>query len=161
MITRLPTRPIAHPTTGIRRTARLTGQRGLAPATELVIIFPALIVLLGVIVGGSRIWFARSVVTDAAYSGARAASLERTTQQARVAGGKATTQRMEMRGITCLQTTVDLDLDGFRTPIGTPASVTEQIHCRVAIGDVLVPGLPGSMMITGRGSSPIDTYRER
>jgi hypothetical protein len=68
---------------------------------------------------------------------------------------------MAMRGITCLQTSVDLDLSGFDKPIGTPASVTERIRCRVAIGEVLVPGLPGSMMITVRGSSPIDSYRER
>lgn len=144
-----------------RRTARSTGQRGLAPATELVIILPALIVLLGVIVAGARIWFARSVVTDAAYSGARAASIERTAQQAESAGRAATQQRLAMRGITCLRTDVDLDLTGFGAPIGTPASVSERIDCRLAIGAVLVPGIPGSMMITGRGSSPIDSYRER
>lgn len=146
---------------GSRGWARHGSQRGLAPATELVIIFPALILLLGVIVGGSRIWFARSVVTDAAYSGARAASIERDAEQADVAGRTATTQRLDMRGITCLRTRVDLDLAGFGVPAGTPASVTEQIRCRVAIGNVLVPGMPGSMMITGHGSSPIDSYRER
>lgn len=142
-------------------TGRGSGERGLAPATELVIIFPALIVLLGVIVAGGRIWFARSVVTDAAYSGARAASIERDVQQARAAGQTATQQRLSMRGITCLQVGVDLDLSGFGTPVGVPASVSERIRCRVAIGDVLVPGIRGSMMITGHGSSPIDTYRER
>lgn len=146
---------------GLFSRLRRTGQRGLAPATELVIIFPALIVLLGVIVGGARIWFARSVVTDAAYSGARAASIERDAGQANAVGHNATVQRLNMRGITCLQTSIDLDLSGFSAPVGTPASVTEQIHCQVSIGNVLVPGMPGSMMIVGRGTSPIDTYRER
>ena len=141
--------------------SRRTGQRGLAPATELVIVFPALIVLLGVIVAGGRIWFARSVVTDAAYSGARAASLERDAGQAAAAGHNATVQRLDMRGITCLRTRIDLDLSGFQAPAGTPASVTEQIQCRLSIGNVLVPGMPGSMPIVGHGSSPIDTYRER
>lgn len=142
------------------RAGHLT-QRGLSPATELVIVFPALILLLGVIVGGARIWFARSVVTDAAYSGARAASIERGIDQAESAGRNATIQRLAMRGITCLRTRVDLDLSGFDTPVGTPASVSERIRCRLAIGEVLVPGLPGSLIITGRGSSPIDSYRER
>jgi len=146
---------------GLRGKSTRTGQRGLAPATELVILFPALIVLLGVIVAGARIWFARSVVTDAAYSGARAASIERDAGQARAAGRDATVQRLDMRGVTCLQTRIDLDLSGFRAPVGTPASVTEQIHCRVSIGHVLVPGMPGSLMIIGHGASPIDTYRER
>lgn len=141
--------------------ARRSSQRGLAPATELVIIFPALIVLLGVIVAGGRIWFARSVVTDAAYSGARAASIERDAGRAKAVGHDATVQRLDMRGISCLQTSIDLDVTGFGAPVGTPASVTEQIRCRVSIGNVLVPGMPGSMMIIGHGSSPIDTYRER
>lgn len=143
------------------RRAQLSYQRGLAPATELVIIFPALIVLLGLIVAGGRIWFARSVVTDAAYSGARAASIERDAGQAVATGHDATVQRLDMRGISCLQTGIDLDVSGFAAPVGTPASVTEEIRCRVSIGDVLVPGMPGSMMIIGHGSSPIDTYRER
>ena len=146
---------------GLRRRARWTDQRGLAPATELVIVFPALIVLLGVIVAGGRIWFARSVVTDAAYSGARAASIERDAGQAKAVGRSATVQRLDMRGITCLRTRIDLDLSGFAAPVGTPSSVNEQINCRVSIGDVLVPGMPGSMMIIGHGTSPIDTYRER
>lgn len=148
-------------TAQLRSRIRRSSQRGLAPATELVIIFPALIVLLGVIVAGARIWFARSVVTDAAYSGARAASIERDAQQAQTAGRTATAQRLDMRGITCLQTSIDLDLTGFGVPVGEPASVTEQIRCRVSIGHVLVPGIPGSMLISGRGSSPIDSYRER
>lgn len=140
---------------------RRTRERGLAPATELVIIFPALIVLLGVIVAGARIWFARSALTDAAYSGARAASIERDVQQAESAGQATTRQRLAMRGITCLQTSVDLDLTGFATPVGEPASVSERIRCRLAVGNVLVPGMPGSMLITGHGSAPIDSYRER
>ncbi|GAB3917282.1 membrane protein [Microlunatus endophyticus] len=138
-----------------------TCQRGLAPATELVIILPALIILLGVIIGGARIWFARSVVTDAAYSGARAASLERDPRSAGTAGRDATGQRLAMRGITCVQTSVDLDVSGFGQPVGRPASVTERIRCQVDLGNLLVPGLPGSMTITGQGSSPIDSYRER
>lgn len=140
---------------------RRTRERGLAPATELVILLPALIVLLGLIVGGSRIWFARSVVIDAAYSGARAASLERETRQADSAGRSATSRRLSMRGITCLRTSVHLDLSGFSAPIGTPASVREKLTCKVEIGHFLAPGLPGSMTIIGRGSAPIDSYRER
>lgn len=141
--------------------ARRTVQRGVAPATELVIIFPALIVMLGVIVAGGRIWFARSVVTDAAYSGARAASIERDVHQAARSGRTATEERLRMRGITCLHTDIDLDLTGFGAPVGSPASVTERIRCRLAVGDLLVPGMPGTMMIKATGASPLDSYRER
>lgn len=133
----------------------------MAPATELVIIFPALILLLGVIVAGGRIWFVRSAVTEAAYSGARAASIERTVQQAKSAGRSATDRELGMRGVDCGRGRVDLDLTGFGAPVGTPASVNETVRCRIALRDVLVPGLPGTMEITGRGSSPIDSYRER
>jgi hypothetical protein len=136
-------------------------ERGLAPATELVIIFPALILLLGVMVAGGRIWFTRSAVTESAYSGARAASIERTPAVARSAGLAATRRQLDIRGVDCLNERVDLDLTGFGAAVGVPASVTERIRCQVPLHDVLVPGLPGTLAISGHGSSPIDTYRER
>ncbi len=51
---------------------------------------------------------------------------------------------------------VALDLKGFATHVGTPASVTATITCRVeALG---LPGLP-SVTVAATMRSPIDSYR--
>jgi Flp pilus assembly protein TadG len=133
----------------------------LSPAIELAVLLPALLLLLGIIVAGARLWFLRSTVAEAAYSGARAASLERSADRAGSAGRQASLEELDEHGARCHSRSIELDLDGFSRPVGRPAAVGVQVSCRVDFGDVAVPGLPGSLMITARASSAIDSYRER
>ncbi len=48
-------------------------QRGAA-AVELALLVPALLLVLGLLVAGGRLWFARTTVNEAAQTAARAAS---------------------------------------------------------------------------------------
>jgi len=139
----------------------LVDQRGLSPAIELVVLAPALMILLGLLVTGARIWFVRSALSEAAYSGARAASIERSADRARSAGESALVDRLRTDGVDCRHRTITLDVGGFATPVGQPAAVSGTVRCQVSFGDVLLPGFPGSVWLTGRSSAAIDTYRER
>ena len=63
-------------------------QRGAA-SVELVILVPVLVLMLGLLVAGGRLWFARATVVEASQSAARAASLARSSGEARDAGRRA------------------------------------------------------------------------
>jgi len=136
-------------------------QRGLSPGVELVILLPALLILIGVTVAGGRLWLTRSTIDQAAYSAARAASIERDGAQAAAQGRAAAVAELHTDGVHCAQRSITLDTAGFHSAIGTPSAVHAILRCRVQLGDAAVPGLPGSMMLTGRASVPIDSYRER
>ena len=43
--------------------------------------------------------------------------------------------------------------------VGGEATVT--VQCSVQLGDLMVPGLPGTIQIERQVSSPVDTYRDR
>lgn len=136
-------------------------ERGLSPGVELVVLLPALLILIGVTVAGGRLWFARSTVNEAAYSAARAASLERSPGAARASGRAAVSAELRTDGVRCTGRSISLDTDGFRAPLGAAAAVDAVVRCRVSFADVTIPGMPGSMLITAHASAPIDSYRER
>lgn len=136
-------------------------ERGLAPATELVIIVPAVMILLGLVIAGGRIWFARSAVNEAAYSGARAASIERSAHAADVAGRQAAVAELGHHGLNCGDRSIETDVAGFAAPIGEAAQVGATVRCTVAFGDLLLPGMPGSIAFHGKAAAALDTYRER
>lgn len=146
----------------VERTGRRhRSERGLSPALELVLFVPVLMLIAAMIIAGGRIWFAKSIVNEAAYSGARAASIERSATDAGTAGQAATTAELSTQGLSCASTDIALDVSGFDTPVGQPASVTNTVRCRVPLAETALPGLPGSMLLVGHGTAAIDTYRER
>lgn len=135
-------------------------QRGAA-AVELTLLVPALLLMLGLLVAGGRLWFARTTVNEAAQTAARAASLARSTYAATAAGREAGAQSLETAGLRCRSTSVSINTAAFGVPAGTPSTVTSTITCSVDFSDVMLPGWPGSMELTGRGSAALDTYRSR
>jgi Flp pilus assembly protein TadG len=138
----------------------LRNQRGAA-AVELTLLVPALLLMLGLLVAGGRLWFARTTVNEAAQTAARAASLARSTYAATTAGREAGAQSLETAGLRCRSTSVSINTAAFGVPAGTPSTVTSTITCSVDFSDVMLPGWPGSMELTGRGSAALDTYRSR
>ena len=138
----------------------LRNQRGAA-AVELTLLLPALLLMLGLLVAGGRLWFARTTVNEAAQTAARAASLARSTYAATAVGREAGAQSLETAGLRCRSTSVSINTAAFGVPAGTPSTVTSTITCNVDFSDVMLPGWPGSMEITGRGSAALDTYRSR
>ena len=106
---------------------------------------PALLLTLGLLVAGGRVWFARTTVNEAAHSAARAASLARSAGEAAAAGRSAGAQSLATGGLRCASTASEVNTAAFGVPVGTPATVTAAVRCRVAFADLLLPGLPGSI----------------
>jgi Flp pilus assembly protein TadG len=136
------------------------GQRGAA-AVELTLLVPALLLMLGLLAAGGRLWFARTTVNESAQTAARSASLERSAYAGTTAGREAGVQSLATAGLRCQSTSVVINPTAFGVPAGTASAVTSTISCVVDFSDVLLPGWPGSMELTGRGSAALDTYRGR
>jgi Flp pilus assembly protein TadG len=135
-------------------------QRGAA-AVELTLLVPALLLILGLLVAGGRLWFARTTVNEAAQTAARAASLARSSTAAIAAGRDAGSQSLATAGLRCRSTSVSVSTAAFSVPVGPPSTVTSTILCLVDFSDVFLPGFPGSLQLTGHGSAALDTYRSR
>ena len=128
---------------------------------ELTLVVPALVLVLGLLVAGGRLWFARSTVVEAAQSAARAASLARSAGTAGAEGRAAGQASLRTAGLVCSSTTVQVGTAAFAVPVGTPATVRATVSCTVPLGDVVLPGLPGSIQLDGEGAAALDTYRSR
>lgn len=135
-------------------------QRGSA-TVELALVVPALVLVLGLLVAGGRIWFARTSVVEAAQTAARAASLARTAGAAGTEGRDAGRASLGTAGLRCRDVAVQVGTAAFAVPVGTPATVTAEVRCTVPLADVLLPGLPGAVALDGRGAAALDTYRAR
>lgn len=127
---------------------------------EVVILAPALALFLGLIIAGGRLAVAHQAVEAAAAQAARAASIARTQDEGLTAAQSAATPALGAQGLNCVASEVTVDVAGFATPAGTPASVGATVTCQVSLADTL-PGLPGSVGVTATVRSALDTYRER
>lgn len=135
-------------------------QRGSA-TVEVALLVPALLITLGLLAVGGRIWFARTTVNEAASSAARAASLARSAGEASTAGRDAAARSLGTEGLRCTWTAVDVSTGAFAVPAGTPATVTTSVRCRVAYADLILPVVPGGIELEASGASALDTYRSR
>ena len=142
------------------RRRRSPDQRGSA-SVELALLVPALVIMLGLLVGGGRLWLARTAVNEAAQSAARSASLARTAQQALADGRAAGRESLSTTGLSCQDQTIAVDADAFGIAVGQPATITSDVRCTVPFEDVFLPGMPGSITVAAKGSSALDTYRSR
>lgn len=135
-------------------------ERGAA-AVELALIVPVLVLLLGVVVGGARVWLARTTVEQLAAGAARAGSLARTPGEAVVAAEALVHAHAAAEGLRCLELGVEVDARSLANPPGTPAQVEVRVSCAVGLADLIVPGWPGRITVSAAGVSVVDTYRGR
>jgi Flp pilus assembly protein TadG len=142
------------------RVQRFRGERGSA-TIEAVIVVPAFMLFVALIVCAGRYAMARQVVESAAAESARSASIARSHSAANGDARAAAERSLHDQQLRCASQQVWVDTSGFETPAGTPASVTATISCVVDIGDLTLPGIPGTRVITASVTSTIDTYRER
>ncbi|MGD8216043.1 TadE/TadG family type IV pilus assembly protein [Aestuariimicrobium sp. Y1814] len=133
------------------------GSRGMSPAVEAVVIVPLVLLLVGVMTAGFRLWQGRAEVTDVAGAAARAASQARSTAEA----NRRIQAVVGSNPLPCDNPRVSADLSGFGRPAGADAQVAVTITCRVAFADLLVPGLPGGRQVSATGTAPLDPYRKR
>lgn len=139
---------------------RRRGERGSA-SLELVVIAPVLLVFIGVLIYGGRLALAGQAVQQAADEAARTASISRSQDEADRTAAKSARATLAQQDLDCTVVRVHVDTSGFNAPLGQDASVTATVTCPVRVGDLAVPGLPGTKTVTATAVSPIDTWRER
>jgi hypothetical protein len=141
--------------------AKRRGERGNA-ALELVILAPVIVLLIGMVVAAGRTTIAQGSVDAAARDAARQASIARSPADALTAAEDSAGAELSGESLNCRPIIEMPGLDrAFAIPVGEPASVTAVVSCTVSLSDLLVPGLPGSKLLTGKFTSPLDPFRGR
>ena len=140
-----------------RRTPLRTEDAGNA-AVEVAILAPLFITFLAGLLLVMRVQHGSAVVAQAAADAARHASIARTATRARADATASAMATLSGRGLHC-RPTVQLDLSGFRRPVGQAGTVTARVTCVIRLADVALPGMPGSRTVTKTHRSPLDPYR--
>lgn len=143
----------------ITRVSRREQERGSA-SLEAAIGVPAFLLLLGMILLAGRVALMNQAVEAVAADAARAASIARTAAEAQAAAAQAATQGVDQRDLNCLALQVVADTTGFSAPVGTPATVSATVSCRVDMTGIELPGV-GERTVVATMVSPLDTYRGR
>ncbi len=128
---------------------------------ELALLTPVLLLLVGFVCGLGRVAESDGRVSAAARDAARAASLapdEPAARQAALVAGQAT---LLVDGLTCASSDVLLLSWTDDGPGGAPDRVTVRVSCTASLGDLAVPGLPGSLRLSADLTAPLDPYRSR
>lgn len=139
---------------------RVRDERGSA-AVEAVVGVPAFVLFVGLIIFGGRTATTHSAVESAAADAARSASIARTAAAAKSDAKTAAESSLANQDIRCLSVTVAVDVSDFAKSVGQAGSVSATVECLLDLGDLSVPGVPGSHLIKATSTSPLDTFRER
>ena len=54
-----------------------------------------------------------------------------------------------------------MDTRAFALPVGQPGAVEVTVRCAVPLADLLLPGVPGTVLVEAQASSTLDRYRGR
>jgi Flp pilus assembly protein TadG len=123
--------------------------------TELVLITPVLLVLLGFVVMTGRIGEIDGAVTHAAHQAARAASLTGNAASATTAARTIATSNLASIGVNCSNVSVQVDTSRFEPGGDVGVGVT----CTVDLSDIAFAGLPGTRTLDARAVEVIDRHR--
>jgi len=123
--------------------------------TELVLLTPILLVLLGFVVFAGRLGGVQQRVLSAADEGARAASLRGNPEAGRSAAIVAVEANLGDAGLECVDLTVEVGTDDFRRG----GHVTVTVRCALGLDDVVFAGLPGSRQYQASVTEVIDLWR--
>ncbi|HEV3281019.1 MAG TPA: TadE/TadG family type IV pilus assembly protein [Acidimicrobiales bacterium] len=122
---------------------------------ELMLLTPALIIVAVTTVAFGRVSESRQQVSQAARAGAEAAAIAADPSGAvSVATSDAATEVVG-GGHVCTNRRIETDTSRFY-PGGF---VTVTVICQVALSDLSIPGLPGTVSIRASSTAPIDPYR--
>lgn len=138
---------------------RLRQEAGETPVS-LILIAPTIGLILMAIFGAGRLAEAQTAVETAAGSAVREVTLATTPGNGAAAAREVVASTLSQRGITC-PPTVTVDAGALLNAPGVGGEATVTVQCSVQLGDLMVPGLPGTIQIERQVSSPVDTYRDR
>lgn len=134
-------------------------ERGSA-SIELAILAVAIVALGALFLALGRVGTAREAVDQAATDAARAGSLARTATAAHAAVNATTGQVLAEQQVDCPAPVVHVDASGFAVPPGQTGTVRVAVSCAVPLADLtFLPGLPGSVPVSGQFTSVVDPYR--
>lgn len=122
---------------------------------EVVLALPVLIMLALFVVGLGRMAEARSTVDAAAFDAARAASLERNPDLARLVGEDAGRASIGATGIACHGLDIRVDVSNYTSG----GSVTSTVSCTAILTDVNLAGFTGNKTFTSTATVPIEVWR--
>lgn len=140
---------------------RRAGERGIAIAVEAAIVIPALLLFVGLLLTLARVAIADQHVGSAAAAAARAASLERTVGAAQRAAHATLASSLAEHNVACLSTELSVNATGVARTVGQQASVSVSLTCQVALSDVSLPLVPGSVSVSALRIAPVDPLRGR
>ncbi len=124
-------------------------------AISVIFLFFMIILYAGVM--GS----AKQAVQSAANAAARDASLARTASTGKAAGIQAANRVMSQGSVRCASIDVAVNTSGFNGSGTNFGTVEASVTCDVVFSGLNVSSLPGIRSTTARGTSPVDSFRER
>ncbi|WP_243793808.1 TadE/TadG family type IV pilus assembly protein [Saccharopolyspora gloriosae] len=130
-------------------------------SVELAVLTPMVLVMLAVVIAGGRIVGAHAALDTATTAAARAASLARTTPAAHAAATTTARDTLAQEDVHCGQQSLDVDTGAFNTAPGTSGAVVVRASCTVALDDLALPAMPGSIPLHSEFTSPLDPFRGR
>ncbi|MCA1192878.1 TadE/TadG family type IV pilus assembly protein [Saccharopolyspora sp. 6V] len=130
-------------------------------SVELAVLTPVVLVVLAVVIAGGRIVGAHAALDTATTAAARAASLARTAPAAHAAASTTARDTLAQEGLHCGQQALAVDTSGFDVPLGRTGSVAVRASCTVALADLALPAMPGSIPLHTEFTSPLDPFRGR
>lgn len=128
-------------------------------AAELAVLAPLVLLVLGLMVAGGRLVTTHAHVDSAATAAARAATLARTPAAAQAAATHTVHQALTQQGLHCQPSRTQADTSRFTAGPGQAGQVRVTTTCTVLLGDLLVPGLPGTVPISTNFTSATDPFR--
>lgn len=123
--------------------------------TEVVLLAPVLLLLLGFVVVAGRIAETSGAVVHAAHQAARAASLVASPEAARDAAEGTARSNLTELGVGCRDLDVGVDTARF----GPGGEVAVSVACTADLSDVAFGGLPGIRHFEARATEVIDRFR--
>lgn len=129
-------------------------------SVELAILLPVAVVVLTLLVAGSRVALAGDRISGVAGITARDASIARSPQDAQLVARTSAEQALADRDIHCASLRVDVDTAGFAAPPNTAPAVTVRLWCDVNLSDLALPGLPGTKTLYDTATSVLDPARD-
>ncbi len=133
---------------------RFRGERGSA-ATELVVLVPMAVLIVGFVILVGRLSTTSQDVTSASRDAARAASVRQFPAAADADGIAAASTTLSDRNVSCQTLTVDIDTTGLQTG----GQVTATVTCIVGLDDIVGLGIPGTRTVTSTSTAVVDRWR--
>lgn len=128
---------------------------------EAALLIPVFVLVAAMSTAGWRVWWASSQVQSAAQSGARVAAQSVTVDQAHQRVVQVVTADLTTASLHCQGMDIREDLSAVALPPGVAGQVWVRVSCTVGLADLLVPGLPGTISVTGAATESVDLFRSR